>query len=181
MQYRYLLLVILSFYSTLLFSQRFIQKANLTIGRSVISELLPEGVTYEPFVILGSYQIFERKNFSIYTEAQLTFVHNQLLKQPEYEFGLNAGIAYKIPFNQTLFLRGAIGAGPHYISMETRRQANGFIFSDNFELGLHKAVNNVWLSVRARFRHISNAGLKKPNGGIDNLILLIGVGGNLAY
>ena len=162
-------------------AQTFSQKANLAVGYSVISELLPEGVEYEPFVLLGGYEIWERKKFSIYGEAQLTYLYNRLEEQAEYEGGINFGIAYKIPFGPKSMLRACIGSGPHFITMETRRQANGFIFSDNFELGYIQLIKKVHIGLRARFRHISNAGFKKPNGGIDNLLLLLSVGGNLSY
>jgi hypothetical protein len=70
-----------------------------------------------------------------------------------------------------------MGTGPHFISLRTSRQARGFIFSDNLELGLIYPVSNLHLdfNVKARYRHISNAGLEDPNVGIDNLFLVLGI------
>jgi hypothetical protein len=79
-----------------------------------------------------------------------------------------------------LSLYAAIGSGPHYITVETDRQARGFIFSDNFELGSaynFERINTAFL-LKFRFRHISNAGLKEPNGGIDNFFVIAGLSAN---
>ena len=52
-----------------------------------------------------------------------------------------------------------------------------FIFSDNFELGASYLPKG-WragFNLRARFRHISNAGFKYPNLGVDNLFIIAGL------
>ena len=70
-----------------------------------------------------------------------------------------------------------LGSGPHYINAQTQRQAKGFIFSDNLAAGIrlplpaHLAGE---FNIQYRLRHISNAGLKSPNGGINNGFLVVG-------
>ena len=95
----------------------------------------------------------------------------------DYEFGFNAGLRYHLGLTPFLELNAAIGSGPHFISVQTRRQADGFIFSDNMEIGFTYFMPvRTTINVKARFRHISNAGLQAPNGGIDNLFVVIGIG-----
>lgn len=89
-----------------------------------------------------------------------------------FEFGLNAGVLIrKNFFNDLLSLYGFISSGPHYISGAPERQSSGFIFSDNFFIGLNiRLLEDVYLDLRPGFRHISNAGLTKRNAGINNLV-----------
>ena len=94
-----------------------------------------------------------------------------------YECGLNAG----------LLLRGNliigrmspyifISTGPHYISGAPDRQSPGFIFSDNLFTGLNIGLNEaISFDLRFGFRHISNAGLEDPNGGINTFVVNIGL------
>ena len=73
-------------------------------------------------------------------------------------------------------MTAAIGTGPHYLSLESDIQAKGFIFSDNFEVAFYqKLKSRLGFSIKMRFRHLSNAGLKEPNIGIDNFFLMLGV------
>lgn len=70
----------------------------------------------------------------------------------------------------------ALHAGPHYISGSIKRQKAGFIFSDNFALGLLLHLKNkLYLDIRPAFRHLSNAGFGLPNGGINTLQWGIGI------
>lgn len=98
-----------------------------------------------------------------------------------YEFGVNAGVLIRrVLFGEVLYLYGLISSGPHYVSGTPQRQADGFIFSDNFLLGLNvKLLEKIYLDLRSGFRHISNAGLNHPNGGVNDLVLSGGVFINL--
>ena len=70
-----------------------------------------------------------------------------------------------------------LGSGPHFITADVKRQAKGFIFSDNAALGFMKSLEKkaLFLNFQMRWRHISNAGLKDPNGGVDSWNVLIGI------
>lgn len=98
-----------------------------------------------------------------------------------YEFGVNAGVLIRrVLLGEVLYLYGLISSGPHYVSGTPERQADGFIFSDNFLLGLNvKLLENLFFDFRSGFRHISNAGLNHPNGGVNDLVLSGGVFINL--
>ncbi len=151
-------------------------KDSWSLGYSLIDELLPEGTTYNPITLLGNYPIWSKKRFSIYAESQLTQAYSAINLRTDYEFGINMGISYFFIQTQKLSLNAALGSGPHYITVDTGRQSSGFIFSDNFELGAAYDLKSVNTSIllKFRYRHISNAGLKEPNGGIDNFFVIAG-------
>ena len=151
---------------------------SVAIGNSIIDEALPEGNDYSPLTMLGRYSLWRWKKLTVFGELQLVQAVSREMDQTDYEFGTNFGFQ----FNQALFDRfdlvAGISSGPHYISVETDLQANGFIFSDNFELGfqLNLPEFGTFFVTKARFRHISNAGLKSPNLGIDNFFLIFELG-----
>ncbi|MBX2877093.1 MAG: acyloxyacyl hydrolase [Saprospiraceae bacterium] len=154
------------------------QQMSFNYGKSVVDELLPEGFAYNPITLLANTPLYSFGAFSLYAETQFTRAENLLTRSSEFEFGLNGGIRYQVNLNKYFELNAAIGSGPHFISLETRLQATGFIFSDNFELGFsfYLPAAKTSFNVKGRFRHISNAGLKSPNWGIDNLFLIVGIG-----
>jgi hypothetical protein len=158
--------------------------AGLLIDYPIVEEVLPESINngYKPVLIQANFRFPLIKNnglhqATLYVQPQFNPVlpitgYNQFL----FETGVNLGIAYEyyIPQKAILFIGGSIG--PHYINIETDLQANGFIFSDNLFAGVHQIVDRNWmLTYQVKFRHISNAGLQSPNGGIDNFFAGVGV------
>lgn len=151
-----------------------------SLGYSLIHELLPEGINYRPVTFLGNHPIWQIKKLTIYAESQFTEAFSPITMRTDFEIGVNMGISFLFIQTRRLSLNAAIGSGPHYITVETGRQASGFIFSDNFELGAAyniKNINTTFL-LKFRYRHISNAGLKEPNGGIDNFFVITGLSTN---
>ncbi len=94
-----------------------------------------------------------------------------------YECGLNLGLLLRTYLGSSrlsAYLLGSIG--PHYISAAPAHQARGFIFSDNVFMGLEYRIgHNTFLNARGGYRHISNAGLKNPNLGVDNVLFGVGI------
>lgn len=90
-----------------------------------------------------------------------------------YEYGINFGVLMrKRLYQEKVSYYVGLSLGPHYVSGAPTRQVPGFIFSDNFFIGLSAQLfDKVYLDVRPCFRHISNANLEKPNKGINSLIL----------
>jgi hypothetical protein len=90
-----------------------------------------------------------------------------------YEYGLNAAILIRKNLEEDHFsLYAFLGTGPHYVSDTPKRQANGFIFSDNLFIGANiKLIPNLYLDIRPGFRHISNLGLQDPNWGIHTFVM----------
>jgi len=91
------------------------------------------------------------------------------------EFGISLGIKYRHPLNEKLsgYVFGSVG--PHYITVETENQADGFIFFNTIGAGLSFFLTKTSaVNVEYRFRHASNASTHEPNGGIDSHIGAVG-------
>ncbi len=104
-------------------------------------------------------------------------VNDQDRRAYGYEYGLNLGaeITYRL-LPQKLTFYALMSAGPHYVSGVSERQSPGFIFSDNWLVGLrYRLSSRYWLDFRPGFRHISNAGLRDRNGGVNNSVLSLGL------
>lgn len=98
-----------------------------------------------------------------------------------FEFGVNAGVLVRKHVIKDFFsLYTFISSGPHYVSGTPQRQSKGFVFSSNLFVGLNiKLYENIYLDLKPGFRHISNAGMKGTNGGINDLVLSGGILVNL--
>lgn len=70
-----------------------------------------------------------------------------------------------------------IGAGPIYLDFDNERsQADGFSFTLQGGLGVMVSLSPRWAVVpRFHLHHISNAGLRKPNPGINDVLITLGV------
>lgn len=154
------------------------------IGSSFVNEKLPEGDHYHPIKFIYKYAIplLKKKanrtsNIFLQLEPQINPIIITNAKNA-IEFGINVGFLYHKAISDKSIIFGGIGSGPHYISVKTTLQAKGFIFSDNFILGYRQKLNlkkTLEINIQTRFRHISNAGLKEPNLGIDNFFILLGL------
>ncbi|MFZ4398583.1 MAG: acyloxyacyl hydrolase [Bacteroidales bacterium] len=161
-------------------SKPFFAEKGFNIGLSAYSILLPDGKHYRPLLLMGNLGIKLSKNVQksswwIMLEPQINpvFFGNQL---KEVEFGVNVAFRYKYQLAETIFLYGQLGSGPHFITIPTERQAHGFIFSDNLAIGVSKFLINRWmLNTELRIRHISNANVMKPNRGMNNFFVIIGL------
>lgn len=157
--------------------------ATFSIGWPVVNERLTEGVRYQPYQFLyaapvSSWGKKTGREWEIFLEPQLVLALFNPPGKTNAEFGVNTGIALQQRLSDRFRLRAAIGTGPHFITVETRQQARGFIFSDNFSLGIigkPRVSDRLAGHLTARFRHISNANLFLPNKGIDTWFLLAGV------
>ena len=68
------------------------------------------------------------------------------------------------------------GAGVVYMSQKTREQSTHFNFIEQVGLGGHYFISKKFgLTFECRYRHLSNAGIKHPNKGINTLFYLAGV------
>ena len=113
-----------------------------------------------------------RGTFSAYIEPQVNPV---LHPDTDVEFGVGVGIKYRYSLADDFswYIMGSIG--PHFISVKTQDQANGFIFSDTIGAGCSFLLTeNSSINLEYRFRHMSNCGLKNPNVGINNDFIAVG-------
>lgn len=157
------------------------------LGIPIIHEQLKDGSKYKPYQLLFYYNFANllkgrKDDLYIYLEPQIVSVFfSPDDRGQEWEFGANLGLEYRLNFSDRTALIGAIGSGPHYITAKVEKQASGFIFSDNFTLGLKQTLGDgsTDLHLRTRFRHISNANLKQPNQGIDSWFVILGATKNI--
>jgi hypothetical protein len=94
-----------------------------------------------------------------------------------YEYGLNLGVLYRKNLrNLPLSWYVSLSSGPHYASGTPHRQMNGFLFSNNLFAGVNlKLYKNIYADVRFGLRHMSNAGTRLPNAGVNNVTLKEGL------
>ncbi|MCM8785191.1 MAG: acyloxyacyl hydrolase [Candidatus Omnitrophica bacterium] len=71
-----------------------------------------------------------------------------------------------------------IGTGIVYFSTDFTEQATHFNFATSIGLGLKFSLKRFSIYTEGRFRHVSNAGIKLPNEGINSKIFLFGIGYN---
>lgn len=136
---------------------------------------------YNPIFFAGdfSWQFGKtrKKNFlALYLEPQFNLVAT--IRPLDIEFGSNIGLRYYEQLAPGFLLYQMLGSGPHYITADLPRQARGFIFSDNLAVGFFKQLHKekpLSLNMQFRVRHISNAGLKLPNSGVNTLNVLVGL------
>lgn len=160
--------------------KHFFSEKGFKIGISAYSIELPEREHYKPLLLMGNFgweltKKEKKGKWWIMFEPQLNpvFLDSKL---KELEFGINLAFRYKYKIGTNSFFYSQLGSGPHFISIATDRQAHGFIFSDNLALGLsNKLFSNWMLETEFRIRHISNANFMKPNRGMNNMFIMIGL------
>lgn len=106
-----------------------------------------------------------RGSFSVYMEPQINPV---VRPDADLEAGVGVGLKYLYPLTDTVstYIFGSVG--PHYISVVTEDQANGLLFADTIGVGLSLFLTDYTaLVAEYRLRHLSNAHLGTPNGGIN--------------
>ncbi len=110
-------------------------------------------------------------NFTLYrTRDTVTNYYNG------FECGLNVGVVMRKTLSDLLSVYLIISSGPHYVSGVPERQSPGFLFSDNIFAGAKvKLGDDLYFDLRPGFRHISNANLQKPNGGVNTLVFNFGL------
>ncbi len=93
------------------------------------------------------------------------------------EYGVNFGVSYNYAITKSTKTYLLLSIGPHYISeLIPYRAAKGLTFSDNATVGIKQKISsNLSFDLRYGIRHISNAGLKKPNIGINTMMLNTGL------
>lgn len=176
-----LLLLCLSFLSVSASAQDGLKRFKSAGGIIGYGNAFSDNTYYKIFYLAGdfswSFNKPKKKDFvALYFEPQFNFVHT--LRPFDFEFGANLGIRNYVKVNDGLYFYQMLGSGPHYISAELDRQATGFIFSDNLAVGAYTRVSkkkSLFLNLQFRMRHISNAGLKLPNRGVNSVNFFVGL------
>ena len=98
---------------------------------------------------------------------------------PDYEFAAGSGIFIKYlhPLTDQLSVHLGFGAIPMYLGLDTYEQGTGgFEFLDSGGGGLEYSLNDTSsINLNYRFFHISNFGLRDPNGGINGHAVFLGL------
>jgi len=142
---------------------------------------IPEG-RYQPLLLIGHFGVDLKRVFSGLRDHKGTlsaFIEPQAnpVFEPSanYEAGLGVGLQYSYPVYEPLSLYILGSTGPHYISVVTSKQANGFLFANTIGAGMYYHLSkDSALHVGYRYRHMSNADLAEPNGGIDTHMGVVG-------
>lgn len=90
-----------------------------------------------------------------------------------YEVGITLSLLFRKNFlsDHISFYLGT-GIGPFWVSGTPIDQTDGFIITSTVFAGLNlKLLKNLYLDFRPSFTHISNAGLKHPNSGLNDMVL----------
>lgn len=140
------------------------------------AETLPEEVKYEAhlFRLYAAYAPFNQHSFwyrlSFTAEPQYAAVSLPESDRREKDYGINFGARFDWLTIDNLRSYVFLSTGPHFITTETVLQTKGFLFSDNIGFGVLIAIKETPfdIGIEGRFRHMSNAGIHYPNGGIDN-------------
>ena len=113
----------------------------------------------------------------LYTEPVTSLVRTTQ-RALQWEGGVTAGVRTMYRLNPRCLLYGTITSGPYFYTANVERQAPGFLFSDNFSLGLFTRLatpHTLLLNTALRYRHISNGDTRIPNNGINTIALLVGL------
>jgi hypothetical protein len=144
---------------------------------------------YRPFIMILEFQkekFFFKNDFAIeysigleynavkYHDVRSNLGTTELFDNKDIGLNFNCILTKKITKSVDLYI--ILGTGPHYLYENLSRQSKGLIFSDNLGIGSSIYLNkNYFLDFRLGLRHLSNAGTKIPNIGIENRILFIGI------
>lgn len=92
-----------------------------------------------------------------------------------FEMGLPILFRYSYPLTQKFYLYAEAGSGPYYYTLQAYEQSTQFNFISQGGAGVTYFLReDLGISVGYRRRHVSNAGIENPNGGIDGDEIVLG-------
>lgn len=104
------------------------------------------------------------------------FVSHIIAPKTNAEMGLALLFRYSYPLTSKLYPYIEAGSGLYYMTLHTREQSTQFNFIDQGGGGISYFLkDNLALDFGYRFRHISNAGIKDPNSGMNANVYTVGV------
>jgi Lipid A 3-O-deacylase (PagL) len=104
------------------------------------------------------------------------FVNTIVSPDMNIEAGSNFLLNLVLPLNERFmpFLKGGVGA--LYMSQHTREQGSQWNFLPQAGMGFYWFFDETTaFTCEYRFRHLSNCGIVKPNGGINVRMILAGI------
>ena len=104
------------------------------------------------------------------------YINTVVSPRTNIEAGCGILLKYSYPLTTKLYPYALGGLGMAYLSQHTRTQSTHWGFTPQLGLGLmYFFKKDIALDFEYRYRHFSNAGIKKPNNGINVNMFLIGL------
>lgn len=129
-------------------------------GRIFDYELL-----FEPQVNITKFRQFNQSLNLTEEERKANRVVDQ---EHLLEYGITNGLLLRHHLTKYLSTYGIISFGTLYLGDSTARLAKGFNFASQLSLGISiQTFKNTSFDFRAGMRHLSNAGLRSPNSGVN--------------
>lgn len=187
-------IIVILVFNGLFFTKTFAQdlprkkayKLGFFVGKGVHTGYKPVNYSYQPLLFQWQFQKnwfrINQSNYYVDYVVQPQ-VNSTSFKESHardytnsWEVGVNLGILLRWQLSKRLDIYMLGSLGPHYISDSPSRQTAGFIFSDNFNVGASvQLYKNIAADIRFGLRHLSNANFMKPNDGLDNQLVYLGV------
>lgn len=162
----------------IVFSSGAQKRHSVGLNSAYMVELYPQSYFYRvrDIAIEYKYEFFRNRWCGIQATGQLHYTPIHFSSSPSltefgtgYELGFTVGLNWNINiFKDYLSFNAGGFIGPMYTPVMPARQGGWLNFSDNLHAGFSvKLYKFLYLDIRARFRHLSNAGFFKPNHGVN--------------
>jgi len=104
------------------------------------------------------------------------FINTVISPTYNAEIGNNFLFKFGFPLTARLYPYIEGGCGMVYLTQHTREQSTQFNFTDQGGVGItYFLKKNLTCNLGYRFRHISNASVKRPNSGINSNSVILGI------
>jgi len=134
----------------------------------------PKNYQFYTFMADFTRNIKKSKHFFYQIEPAIAYVNSP---SDNFEIGVSCFLLYKFwEGNFQPYLK--LGTGIIYLSQDFVEQSTHFNFASSLCFGVKILLKKFFLNPEIRLRHVSNAGIKLPNEGINSKIFLIGIGSN---
>jgi len=153
------------------------------VGVSIIGEQISKNEIYNSTLLLlqgGINLTPHRDKFPLIIKIEANVGISNLSTRGARDFDLAAivGIETVLPLSKKTALTASASTGPGYMAAEIQKQAEGFIFSNNFSFTVIIKISDKGFYVRPgyRFRHMSSLDITLPNYGVDHQYILLTAG-----
>ncbi|MCM8772671.1 MAG: acyloxyacyl hydrolase [Candidatus Omnitrophica bacterium] len=134
----------------------------------------PKNYKFYTLMFDFSRPIRSSKNFFFQIEPFISYVESP---SDNFEIGLSFFTLYKFSSgNIQPYIK--VGTGIIYLSTDFVEQSTHFNFVSSACFGIKFGLKRISFYTEGRIRHVSNAGIKEPNEGINSKIFLIGLSYN---
>ncbi|HQP91784.1 MAG TPA: acyloxyacyl hydrolase [Candidatus Omnitrophota bacterium] len=123
---------------------------------------------------------FTKKMFNFEPKGLLELIYEPFLggvtsPHSNIELGVPVFFKYAFPLTEKFYPYLQVGIGPYYTSLSTYEQGTQFNFISQGGAGFAYFIRpDLSINIEYRRRHVSNAGIAEPNGGIDSNVYVLG-------